>query len=61
MFVVVFIVKMGHGLSYVAKGPSYEIEAHLLAGALVLLLCGPGLYSLDALLKSFLQRRQRSA
>ena len=61
MFVVVFIVKMGHGLPYVAKGPAYEVEAHLLAGALVLLLCGPGLYSLDAAIKSFLQRRQTGA
>src|SRR5580698_10593674 len=57
MFVVVFIVKMGHGLPYVAKGPTYEVEAHLLAGALVLLLCGPGLYSLDWLLTTFLRRR----
>jgi putative oxidoreductase len=60
MFVVVFIVKMGHGLPYVAKGPTYEIEAHLLAGALILLLCGPGLYSIDAVLKSVWKRRNVS-
>jgi putative oxidoreductase len=60
MFVVVFIVKMGAGLAYVAKGPSYEVEAHLLAGSLVLLLCGPGMFSLDAVLMSFLKRRQVS-
>jgi putative oxidoreductase len=61
MFVVVFIVKMGAGLSYVAKGPSYEVEAHLLAGALVLLLCGPGMFSLDSVLMSLVKRRQVSA
>jgi putative oxidoreductase len=61
MFVVVFIVKMGAGLPYVAKGPTYEVEAHLLAGALVLLLCGPGLYSLDWLLMTFMKRRAVSA
>ena len=58
MFVVVFIVKMGHGLAYVAKGPSYEVEAHLLAGALILLLCGPGRYSLDAVLMKLMHRRR---
>jgi uncharacterized membrane protein YphA (DoxX/SURF4 family) len=61
MFVVVFIVKMGHGLPYVGKGASYEVEAHLLAGALVLLLCGPGLYSLDALLMKVINRRNALA
>jgi putative oxidoreductase len=61
MFVVVFIVKMGAGLSYVAKGPSYEVEAHLLAGALVLLLCGPGMFSLDSVLMSLMKRRQVTA
>jgi putative oxidoreductase len=61
MFVVVFIVKMGAGLSYVAKGPSYEVEAHLLAGALVLLLCGPGMFSLDSVLMSLVKRRQVTA
>jgi len=58
MFVVVFIVKMGHGLPYVGKGGSYEVEAHLLAGALILLLCGPGMYSLDAALLWFAKRRR---
>ena len=61
MFVVVFIVKMAHGLPYVAKGPTYEIEAHLLAGALVLLLCGPGMFSLDSVVMSLTKRRQVTA
>jgi putative oxidoreductase len=62
MIVVVFIVKMGmHGLPYVGKGPSYEVEAHLLAGSLALLLCGPGLYSLDNLLMSLMKRRNAVA
>jgi putative oxidoreductase len=56
MIVVVFIVKMAHGLPYVGAGRTYEIEAHLLAGALVLLLCGPGMYSIDAVLKTLLRR-----
>jgi uncharacterized membrane protein YphA (DoxX/SURF4 family) len=57
MAVVVFVVKMAHGLPYVGKGPTFEVEAHLLVGALVLLLCGPGRYSLDWVLKRFLQTR----
>jgi putative oxidoreductase len=61
MIVAVFVVKMGHGLPFVGKGPSYEVEAHLLAGALILLLCGPGLYSLDAALLSLFKRRPLSA
>jgi putative oxidoreductase len=58
MLVVVFIVKMGHGLPYVGTGRTYEIEAHLLAGALILLLCGPGMFSLDAALMSLMKRRR---
>jgi len=58
MVVVVFIVKMSHGLPYVGTGRTYEVEAHLLAGALILLLCGPGMFSLDAALTSFTKRRR---
>jgi uncharacterized membrane protein YphA (DoxX/SURF4 family) len=58
MFVVVFIVKMGHGLPYVGQGRTYEVESHLLAGALILLLCGPGMYSLDAVLMNLRRRRE---
>ena len=58
MIVVVFVVEiMGRSLPYVGPaGRSYEIEAHLLVGALAILLCGPGTFSVDALLKRFMQR-----
>jgi putative oxidoreductase len=58
MVVVTFVVKMAHGAPY--AGPrGFEVEAHLLAGALVLLLCGPGMYSLDAAIRAVLARRAR--
>ena len=57
MFVVTFIVKIGHGAPYLApRGRGFELEAHLLVGALVLLLCGPGMFSLDAVIANLWQR-----
>jgi uncharacterized membrane protein YphA (DoxX/SURF4 family) len=58
MIVVVFVVEIiGRGLPYVGSaGRSYEVEAHLLAGALAILLCGPGTFSVDALLTKFIAR-----
>jgi putative oxidoreductase len=51
MLVAGFIAKAAHGFPYVGpQGRGFEIEAHLMICALVLLVCGPGLYSLDALL-----------
>jgi uncharacterized membrane protein YphA (DoxX/SURF4 family) len=59
MVVVTFVVKMGHGLPYFSpKGQDFEIEAHLLAGALAILLCGPGLFSIDALIRRVVSRRE---
>jgi putative oxidoreductase len=60
MIVVVFVVQLGRGLPYVGPGRSYEIEAHLLAGALAILLCGPGIFSVDALLKKLIDRGNTS-
>jgi putative oxidoreductase len=58
MIVVVFVVEiLRRGLPYVGPaGRSYEVEAHLLAGALAILLCGPGTFSIDALLKKLIDR-----
>jgi putative oxidoreductase len=53
MIVAGFVYKMAHGYPYVGpQGRHYEVEAHLLATSLVFLLCGAGVYSIDALLSS---------
>ncbi len=58
--VVIVGVKAAHGLPYVGpQGKSWEIEAHLFLAALILLLCGPGRYSLDAMLVAWRERRTR--
>lgn len=60
MLVAGFYVKAGHGLPFVAGrlGGSFELESHLFVSALILLLCGSGLYAIDALL---FRARDRSA
>jgi putative oxidoreductase len=58
MLVVICAVKAPSGLPYVGPGgKSWEIEAHLLLAAIVLLICGPGRFSIDALILSRLRRR----
>ncbi|HEY5339602.1 MAG TPA: DoxX family protein [Candidatus Aquilonibacter sp.] len=58
--VVIFAVKAAHGMPYVGpQGKSWEIEAHLLIGSLVVLICGPGLYSIDAAFVAWRERRGR--
>jgi putative oxidoreductase len=57
MFVVICLVKAPMGMTYVgAAGKSWEIEAHLLLAAIVLLLCGPGRFSIDALIVAWRER-----
>jgi uncharacterized membrane protein YphA (DoxX/SURF4 family) len=58
MIVVTFIIGLARGVPYAGPGHTVEIPAHLLAGALVLLVCGPGMFSLDAL---FVRKRGRLA
>ena len=59
MSVVIFAVKGAHGMGYVGpQGKSWEIEAHLLTASLVLLICGPGRFSIDA---AFVAWRERTA
>jgi putative oxidoreductase len=56
MLGVICLVKAHMGLPYVgAGGKSWEIEAHLLLASVVLLICGPGRYSIDAFIASKLQ------
>ena len=52
MLVAGFFVKAGlHGMPYVGpRGLNFEIETHLFVTSLVFLLCGPGLYAVDALI-----------
>jgi putative oxidoreductase len=58
MLVVICLVKAPHGMTYVgAAGKSWEIEAHLLLAAIVLLLCGPGRFSMDAAIVAWRERR----
>jgi putative oxidoreductase len=63
MLVVVFAVEIiGRGLPFAGPGGrSYEVEAHLLAGALAILLCGPGSFSIDGVLARIGNRRRRLA
>jgi putative oxidoreductase len=56
--VVILAVKAAHGLPYVGpQGKSWEIEAHLALAAIILLLCGPGRYSIDAFFVAWRERR----
>ena len=58
--VVIFAVKAAHGMPYVGpQGKSWEIEAHLLIGSLVILICGPGRYSIDAAVVAWRERAAR--
>jgi uncharacterized membrane protein YphA (DoxX/SURF4 family) len=57
MIVVIFIAKWAHNVPfYAARGGNFELETHLLVGSVIFLLCGAGLYSIDALFS-----RRRSA
>jgi uncharacterized membrane protein YphA (DoxX/SURF4 family) len=58
MLVVICAVKIPSGLPYVGTGgKSWEIEAHLLLASIVLLICGPGRFSIDALIVAWRERR----
>lgn len=58
MLVVICLVKAPLGMTYVgAAGKSWEIEAHLLLAAIVLLICGPGRFSIDAAFAMWRDRR----
>jgi putative oxidoreductase len=58
--VVIFAVKAAHGMPYVGpQGKSWEIEAHLFLAALILLICGPGRYSIDAAIVAWRTRAAR--
>jgi len=60
--VVIFAVKAAHGMPFVGpQGKSWEIEAHLLIGSLVVLICGPGRYSIDAAFVAWRERRAARA
>jgi putative oxidoreductase len=57
MLVVICLVKAPLGMTYVgAAGKSWEIEAHLLLASIVLLICGPGRFSIDALIVAWRER-----
>jgi putative oxidoreductase len=50
MTVVITTVALPAGWVFVGHGLTWEIQAHLWIGAVVLLLCGPGRFSIDYLL-----------
>lgn len=61
MIGVAFVVKMAHGQPFSgAHGAGFELEAHILAATLAILLCGPGVFSIDALILRFTGRNDRS-
>jgi putative oxidoreductase len=57
MLVVICAIKIPSGLPYVGSGgKSFEIEAHLLLASIVLLITGPGRFSVDSLIVKRLHR-----
>jgi uncharacterized membrane protein YphA (DoxX/SURF4 family) len=59
MLVAGFYVKAGlRGLPFVASGTgaTFELESHLFVSTLILILCGPGIYSVDAAIAMMRER-----
>jgi putative oxidoreductase len=59
MLVVILVVKGPRMPYYGPGGRSWELESHLLLGALVLLICGPGMYSIDSAIVRWREGRAR--